>query len=332
MLHLFMEYIILDDFFGMKLWNENIFRRVYHHLTNNNYTKNKIPLLHALTMMLTDEQLHYLQTTNFDTSVHAVNTHKLSIALGGNYSPRDTMYFNNMEKHIQEKLEEMGNSLIPTFNKILNTELRLADSNFRAIILRYEGKQAQFGFHYDTEHNDCFRALILYDGKSIIPPFCYRNSCGQLTKLHFNINDGIVFRGTTTYHGIEPSNDPNTKRYVVGFQYIKIDSNPIEQPSLCNQLRGTTMYTIVSLFMPYSLYYVFLGYQKKLIPYKIQLWIDLGSIGVGLLYTRIPNTRNSTLLFYVFCYWMTLDFRMALSIVSYIIMTEMYHKKIEIHV
>ena len=62
MLHLFMEYIILDDFFGIKLWNENIFRRVYHHLTNNNYTKNKIPLLHKLTTMLTVEQIHYLQT------------------------------------------------------------------------------------------------------------------------------------------------------------------------------------------------------------------------------------------------------------------------------
>ena len=60
--------------------------------------------------------------------------------------------------------------------------------------------------------------------------------------------------------------------------------------------------------------------------------MDRPSIGVGLLYTRIPNTRNSTLLFYVCCYWMTLDFRMALSIVSYIIMSEMYLLyKIEIH-
>jgi hypothetical protein len=144
-------------------------------------------LIHYKTNLLSDDQINYLQTVNFESKDDALNTNKISLLLGNNYSPRDTLYFNNMEKDVQIKLEEIGNSLIPLFNQVLNTELRLADSNFRAIILRYEGANAQFGFHYDTEHEDCFRALILYDGKDPIPPFCYRDIHGHLNKLTFTM-------------------------------------------------------------------------------------------------------------------------------------------------
>ena len=58
----------------------------------------------------------------------------------------------------------MGNSFIPSFETILGIKLRLGDSNFRACILRYEGENAQFAMHYDTEHPDCFRTLMLYEG------------------------------------------------------------------------------------------------------------------------------------------------------------------------
>jgi hypothetical protein len=69
--------------------------------------------------------------------------------------------------------------------------------------------------------------------------------CYKLKKIHFQINEGILFRGTTTHHGVEPSNDPHTKRYLVGFQYIKADSDEAELPTLCNQLRGTSILTIL---------------------------------------------------------------------------------------
>jgi hypothetical protein len=157
-----MEYLILDDLFGLKLWGENIFRRVYHHLSNNNYNPRKVPLLHEINV-LTDEQVTYLQGLTFQKDT-ALNTKKVSLLVGGQYSPRDSIYYNNMDKDMQEKMEEMGNSFIPQFETLLGTKLRLGDSNFRACLLRYEGANAQFGFHYDTEHPDCFRTLMLYEG------------------------------------------------------------------------------------------------------------------------------------------------------------------------
>jgi len=310
-----MEYIILDDLFGIKLWGENIFRRVYHHLSNNNYNPRKIPLLYETRQILTDKQVFYLQGLTFEKDT-ALNTTKWSLLLGGQYSPRDTLYFNNMDKELQIKLEEMGNSLIPLFNKVAGTKLRLGDTNFRAILLRYEGANAQFGFHYDTEHPDCFRSLILYDGAGTIPPFCYRDSQGDLQKVHFQVKDGILFRGTTTHHGVEPSNDSNTKRYMVGFQYIKAESDQIEQPTLCNQLRGTSIQTILQLFIPYSMYYQITNYLPS-IGFPISL--SIFAIGIGFTST---NKIQSVSLFYLFCCFMTFDARLALHITAYILLSE----------
>jgi len=310
-----MEYIIADDLFGIKLWGENIFRRVYHHLSNNNFNPRKTPLLHKINQILTDEQVLYLQRLTFEKDI-GLNTTKLSLLLGGQYSPRDTLYFNNMNKDLQHNLEEMGNSLIPRFESLLGTKLKLGDTNFRAILLRYEGPNAQFGFHYDTEHPDCFRSLILYDGAGTIPPFCYQD--GSLKKIHFQIKDGILFRGTTTHHGIEPSNDPNTKRYMVGFQYIKAESNEIEQPTLCNQLRGTTIQTILQLFIPYSLYYQIVKYLPT-----IGSPISLSMCGIGIGFISSINTIQSVTLFYLFCCFMTFDVRLSLHITSYIICSEL---------
>ena len=309
----YMEYIILDDLFGVTLWGENIFRRVYHHFSNNNYNPRKIPRLHKVTQLLNDTQIKYLQGLTFEK-----DTSKLSLLLGAQYSPRDTLYYNNMDKELQRNLEEMGNSLIPRFEALLGTKLRLGDSNFRAIILRYEGANAQFGFHYDTEHPDCFRTLLLYDGGGTIPPFCYRDVQGTLQKVYFQINDGILFRGTTTHHGVEPSNDPTTKRYMVGFQYIKQDAGE-EKPTLNKQLMGTSMGTIVSLFLPYSMYYHVMTYLPSVIPWQLS-WFGIAALST--------TTIHSVVCFYLFCLLMTLDARLALQITNYILITEMFELNI----
>jgi hypothetical protein len=305
-----MEYIILDDLFGVKLWGENIFRRVYHHLSNNNYDPRRIPLLHEI-KLLTDEHVTYLQGLTFDNT--ALNTTKLSLLVGGQYSPRGSLYFNNMDKDMQTKMEDMGNSFIPSFETILGTKLRLGDSNFRACILRYEGAHAQFAMHYDTEHPDCFRTLMMYEGAGTIPPFCYHDSQGILQKVHFQPKDGILFRGTTTHHGVYPSKDPTTKRYMVGFQYVKAESEQVEEPNLTNQLRGSSVQTILSLFLPYAAYYQ----MAKYLPTVIPLWTSL--VGLGLSQT---NTLRSVVQFYLFCCFMTMDARLALQVTAYILFTE----------
>lgn len=311
-----MEYIILDDLYGVTLWGENIFRRVYHHLSNNNYNPRKVPLLHTLCQVLTEEEVAYLQGLTVEKET-ALNTTRLSLLVGGQYSPRSSIYYNDMDKEMQTKLEDIGNRLIPRLETFVGP-LRLGDSNFRATLLRYEGENAQFGFHYDTEHPDCFRVLVLYEGGGTIPPFCYRDGTGLLQKVHFQVNEGIFFRGTTTHHGVEPSKDPTTKRYMVGFQYIKKDAGE-EAPSLNKKLMGTSIPTILSLFLPYAAYYQAIAYLPTMIP-----WTSV----IGLVGCLSPtNTLSSVLQFYVFCCMMTLDARLSLQITAYIVCTEYFRKK-----
>jgi hypothetical protein len=163
----------------------------------------------------------------------------------------------------------------------------------------------------------------LYDGAGTIPPFCYRDSHGELQKVHFQVKNGILFRGTTTHHGVEPSNDPNTKRYMVGFQYIKAESDQIEQSTLCNQLRGTSIQTILQLFLPYSMYYQITNYLPT-IGFPISL--SICSISIG--FTSPVNTMHSVALFYLFCCFMTFDARLALHITAYILLSERLIEKL----
>lgn len=53
---------IVDDLFGIKLWGENIFRRVLHHLSNNNFNSNKNNLIHRVNNLLSFETINQLKT------------------------------------------------------------------------------------------------------------------------------------------------------------------------------------------------------------------------------------------------------------------------------
>jgi hypothetical protein len=99
---------------------------------------------------------------------------------------------------------------------------------------------------------------------------------------------------------------------MVGFQYIKKESAQVEQPNLTNQLRGSSIQAILSLFIPYAAYYQMAKYLPSLIP-----WSSL----VGLAGYFSP-TNTSVVQFYVFCCMMTMDARLALQVTAYILFTE----------
>jgi len=64
-------YYLLDDLFGIKLWGENIFRRLSNHLSNNNYNSNKEPLLYGPLDLL--EEVTSLQEMELP-DIHSINT------------------------------------------------------------------------------------------------------------------------------------------------------------------------------------------------------------------------------------------------------------------
>ena len=273
-LQLFALFIAMDILKINYLWNENFFRRFLHHLQNSNYNPNKIPFIKFVNNILTQQDIEYLKTiassddntnTKPSGSKHPndeINKTKdrsslnnknkfLSYQIGGQYSKRSSKYYNNFDKETQLKLDEIGDRLKPKFEKLIDKKLFLGESDFRCCMLRYEGKDANFRFHYDTEEKNCYRSIIMFHGKGNIPPFMYYDKNGNLIKKNLKIGDGLIFQGTRTYHGIQPSNDEEMERYVIGWQYSTDLS--VKTKSICAELRGKSIMEGIRTIVPHFL-------------------------------------------------------------------------------
>jgi hypothetical protein len=246
------------------------------------------------------------------------------------------LYYHDFDEPTQQYLLKIGERLRPIFEKEVNETLELGESDFKAMILRYEGKESKFSMHYDTEHPDCYRALILYRGEGVVPPFCYQEKEERI-KVHLKEGDGIFFKGTQTYHGVFPSGNENTVRYMLGFQYKKKGTK--EQKSLCSELRNESYLGIAILFLPYLIYYVILAFldtkllrllwkEKKSTYSKIITLVSLLCIGIGYFYSQysgnqIVNSLNSISLFYLTLVVFTLNPILSIQLLAYVMITEM---------
>jgi len=321
---------MLDDLFGIKLWGENIFRRVLHHLSNNNFNNNKKNLIFRINSLLNKDENTKLNELNLP-NYNRLNTTFLA-KYEGNYSKKSTLYFNDFDKETQEYLLSISEKLKYKFEETVNEPLEMGDSDFKAMIIRYEGKESKFNMHYDAEHPDCYRSLILYRGEGIVPPFCYMDG-KERKNIHLNEGDGIIFKGTQTYHGVHPSGDDNTVRYMLGFQYKKKGTE--ENKSLCSELRNESYSGIILLFLPYVAYYNVLSLLDNTFLsfiYKDMYCISFASILVGYNYsnyhgTMIVHSFISVLRFYLFILLFTFNPVLSFNLLGYFMITEMIKEK-----
>ncbi len=315
-----MELIILDDFFGVTLWGENIFRRIIHHFSGNNYNPNKKPLVFHVPM-ITEETVHEIQQLSLPEK-KALNTTYFG-KIEGQYSTKSTLYYHDFDTETQMKLVSIGEKLIPQLESLVHEKLTMGNSDFKAMILRYEGKESKFDMHYDAEHRDCYRVLILYQGAGIIPPFCYMDQ--GLQKIHLKEGEGIFFKGSQTYHGVFPSGNDTTLRYMLGFQYQK--ENTREQKSFCSELRRSSVSKITLLFLPYVMYYRVLSR----ISYWTPPWMySMAMLFIGYRYSvyfgAYPYSLKSVTQTYIFLLLCTLNPVLSFHILSYFLFTELFSR------
>jgi hypothetical protein len=326
---------ILDDLIGVKLWGENIFRRVLHHLSNNIFNIDKKKLIFRIDGLLNKDEITKLNELNLPNYNH-LNTSILA-KYEGHYSKKTTLYFNDFDKETQKYLLSISERLIPIFEKTLNESLEMGESDFKAMIIRYEGKESKFNMHYDTEHPDCYRSLILYRGEGVVPPFCFMDG-NERKNIHLNDGDGIIFKGTQTYHGVYPSGDDSTIRYMLGFQYKKKGTE--EKKSLCSELRDKSCYDFILLFFPYFVYYNLLSLLNNRllnIPLPIVKILSIVSffcILIGYKYskntgTKIVHSFMSIIKFYIFILIFTFNPVLSFILVGYFIITEMIKDNID---
>lgn len=245
-------YIFIDVSKINHLWNENFHRRFLHHLQGTFFNPNKRPWIKFVKTKLDSNTIEYLNTIKIDKkdSIQSISPY-LSKIFGGNYSKKSTLYFNDFDKETQKELEKIGNLMKPELEKMCGKKLYLGNSDFRCVLLRYEGADSQFTLHYDTEPHNCYRTLFLIKKQGNVPPFVYFDKNEQKYRKFLDVGEGIFFQGTKTYHGVESTGDENMKRYMVGWQYST--DNSIKDKSLCNQFRSASTFKIIKTLLPHIL-------------------------------------------------------------------------------
>ena len=256
------------------LWGENVYRRFLHHFQNGEYTTNKDPWIRftaegdGLNASEIEELHRIIQNTHKDNCLNNKSA-SMSRFFGGNYSRKCSLYYDDFSEEDQATLDRIGSRFIPKYERLVGKPVYLSNTTFRACVLQYEGEDAEFSFHYDTEARNCFRSLFLFHGEGNVSPFMYYDEAGILQKRRLEPGQGLFFRGTTTYHGVGRSDDPGMKRYMVGFQYST--DNSVVDRSLCSELRSAPLSTCVSILGPYLL-----GMSLC-----IYLWNRLFFVGLG---------------------------------------------------
>lgn len=328
-------FVICDLCNLLVLWDENIFRRMLHHLQSN-YNYHKEPYIHIFRNTLSQNDLSKLKSIIYNKSNGVTNMSKtLSNLLGGHYSKKNTLYYNDFNESSKCILDEIGMKHIPMYENVTNNKLLLGNSSFRGTILMYEGKESGFKYHYDTEEQTCYRSIYLIYKKGIIPPFTYFNKDNVPVRINLNVGDGIFFKGTTTYHGIESLISETAMRYVVGWQYCT--ENTKKEYSLCSEMRGATITEIMEIFLPivYFYYIIMLFFHKSVsmrynnVVYYESVIITIINLYVYPEYARyIGSGRTSELsqliVFFLFCSIMNLqNFKATFVLYNYILITEM---------
>ena len=263
------------------LWGESFHRRVLHHIQNN-YDKNKIPWVSLEKNILDTYDLDNLLTIDCNTTQNGcnnLNTYSklLSNLTNSNYSKRSAIYYHEFNDETKEYLNYIGNKIKHKFEKLCGEKLVLSNSkDFKAILLRYEGADANFPMHYDSELEYYYRTLILIKKEGECPPFIYYDKDGKKIKIYLEENEGIFFKGSQTYHGVEKTNDPNTIRYMLGFQYLPENKINSKIPkSICTELSGHKILDIFMKLLPNILLGILIAIFSYIIQYKIKINISL---------------------------------------------------------
>ena len=253
-----------------KIWNENVFRRYLHH--NHGYNLKKNPEIYKIEKILDLETVNEILKLNFkDKKNMNNNSFYLSIFANGLYSKRSSLYLNDFDKNSKAYLEKISLKIKPKLENLCKKKLKLGKSDFRISLLRYEGINSNFGWHYDTEPKNCYRVLILIKKEGKIPLFCYKNHENKIVKINLNLSDAIFLKGTQTYHMVEKSIDENSVRWVLGFQYY-YGNIPQVSRSLCSELRGKDKKFIFKFLLKNTIpYLILLQILTKLLP---KIYID----------------------------------------------------------
>lgn len=340
---IFIIFLCFIDIYSLNdLWNENFHRRILHHFQRNEYNNRKTELLYKLNQTNMNlhiwEIKHILESIQKHNNTQCLNKNIISKIGGGLYSNKCSLYYNNMNNDLQNICDSIGNRFIDGLKKISGeTHLELTNTSFRCAVLSYYGKNAGFGWHYDTEPHNNWRTIYLLEQENNAGQFIYRSESGKNLGLGLNISQGLLFKGTQTYHSVYPNLNENNKRTVIGWQYTN-DSNIVEN-SFCTNTRHLNWLEIFKIIFPNiflitigSLAINFILGNNTKSNWKYNILINLSIVFLSMylpnqlpiwMGTGLNNGLISSLIYLLICWFSTFDFDFMTIMYCYYILTEM---------
>lgn len=215
-------------FLNLKLWDENIWYRIYmHQYVKNRLDLNKIPFIKEgpkLPPDLHQKALHIcdkcctLKPSNLTEKYKAFHADKKGGAI----------YWNQLKKFVLEDKElEKSISDVKIFAKkfaeeSVGTELySFYFSMWNTFVLKYTGTQGSFGWHYDSEDDEDYRVLFCVYKTKTCGKVQYIDEKNTVQTIDLEYGQGYILRGSTTYHRVLNNEQPDDERLMLGFHFSK---------------------------------------------------------------------------------------------------------------
>lgn len=179
-----------------------------------------------------------------------------TLARSSLYSNKSSIYIDEFDEKDVKTLEDIGNSMIPTFKKLIGKDLKLTHSRNRIFVIRYVGKSANFDWHYDGEDDSCYLALFMFRSRDPVPPLMYRDEDYNLHTKNFKLREGFLFNDKRIYHSVGKTDNDSTIRYMLSFQYTTDECANRQHKSLCSQLGFFSLKEFSLLFRNIAIFWL----------------------------------------------------------------------------
>lgn len=203
---------------GLNLkWGEPFVRRSMHHLMRRVYDERRAPLVRVVRISRRQSaDLEAVLAKNGGRSACGERNAPVASLVGGVRSSACILRRGDVGERDERILMRLARKHERTVSRVLGRPHALReDEPFFAN--RYEGEGAGFGWHYDNEPAGAVRLLLVVRQNSSAT-FDYVNAQRELVRLRQTTGDGVVLRGTTTFHSASALRRGES-RWVVSFQY-----------------------------------------------------------------------------------------------------------------
>ncbi len=220
--------LIIILIMNIRLWNENLWYRIYMHQINKNiYDDKKVPFIKKGPLLTDDLKKQSkrlvslccnLKTSSLTKSYNAFDSDSRGGAiywheLKKKYNDDETLQtcaFNVQEFAKQFAEEAVGEKLYPFENSMWNT-----------FVLNYSGTDGSFAWHYDSENEEDYRVLFCIERTHSVGVVEYKDEKGEIRNIDIQAGQCYILRGSTTFHRVTNNQNKDDRRVMLGFHFSK---------------------------------------------------------------------------------------------------------------